>query len=560
MLTELVVENFAVVERLRLRLHSGLNALTGETGSGKSVIVDALGLLLGGRASVEMIRSGAERAFVSGIFDIPSGPAFLAILKDAGIEPEDDELLVEREILSSGKSRAFVGSRPVSVSLLKEMAPYLGDIHGQHEQQKLFSTEAQREMLDEAGDTPVQVEIVRKAWDAWRALERELDELDRAEQEKLRMADLWSMQRREIESLGLQPGEDVQLENEGRVLKNVTRLSDAVTAAYDALSEAEANALSLTGQAMKRLEDAASVDGMLQDVVDILKPSQIGLQEASHELRHYLGNLEADPARLEAVETRLAQIEKLKRKYGQTIEEILDFHQDIVGKLEAVESAEERRAGLRRQISGAEGRYREEAARLHAMRQKSARKIEKAVEGELASLAMRGTTFHIALEPSEPAPHGMDEVQFMVSANVGEEPKPLDKVASGGELSRIALALKTVVAARPSDVVPRTLVFDEVDAGVGGAAAESVGRRLKRIAGGSQVLCVTHLAQIAAFADHHFVVSKRAQSGRTLTEIAELENGQRVEEIARMISGSELSAEARRHAEKLLASYSNAAA
>lgn len=560
MLTELVVENFAVVERLRLRFHAGLNALTGETGSGKSLIVDALGLLMGGRASADMVRSGADRAFLSGIFEMPSSAELFSLLQDAGIEPEDGELLIEREILSSGKSRAFAGSRPVAASLLREIAPFLGDIHGQHEQQKLFSADAQREMLDEAAAGQDAANAVHEAWVNWRGLIRELEELDRTEQEKLRLADLWNMQRAEIETLELTPGEDAQLENERRVLKNVGRLSDAVTFSYDALSESESSALAQIGQALKRLEDAARIDASLESVVEALRPAQIGVQEASHELRHYLGALEADPNRLEAVESRLAQIEKLKRKYGASIEEILAFLEEVRARLHAVETAGERRAELAASIAEAEARYREAAARLHALREKAARKIEKAVETELASLAMKGTTFRISITVAEPAPHGMDAIAFLVSANVGEQPRPLDKVASGGELSRIALALKTVIASRPAGDAPRTLVFDEVDAGVGGAAAEAVGRRLRRIAAANQVLCVTHLAQIAGFADHHFVVSKRAQSGRTITEVAELEPALRVEEIARMLSGSQLSDEAMRHAEKLLASYRTTAA
>lgn len=560
MLTELVVENFAVVERLRLRFHSGLNALTGETGSGKSLIVDALGLLFGGRASVEMIRTGAPRAFLSGIFAMPSAPGLLALMRDAGIEPEEGELLIEREILAGGKSRAFVGSRPVAVSLLRDLAPFLGDIHGQHEQQKLFSSDSQREMLDEAAGAQSLCGLVAHAWNRWQTLIRELADLDRTEQEKLRLADLWNMQRSEIEALALAPGEDALLENERRVLKNVGKLSDAVTFSYDVLSESEPSALSALGQSLRRLEEAARVDASLTSIVDMLKPAQIAVQEATHELRHYLGNLEADPARLETVESRLAQIEKLKRKYGGSIEEILAFLDDVRARLNAVETAGERRESLRAAIQEAEKAFREQALQLRALREKAARKLERSVEAELASLAMKGTTFRISLEDAEPASHGVDAVAFLVSANLGEEPKPLDRVASGGELSRIALALKTVIVTRPDHGAPRTLVFDEVDAGVGGAAAESVGRRLRRIAASSQVLCVTHLAQIAGFADHHFVVSKRAMSGRTLTEVAELDPAARVEEIARMLSGAQLSPEALKHAEKLLSSYRGATA
>lgn len=556
MLIELVVENLAVIGRLRLRFGPGLNALTGETGSGKSLIVDALGLLLGGRASADLIRSGENRAFVSGIFHAPVQPEFQRLADTAGLRVEDGELLIEREILSNGKSRAFIGSRPVAASFLRDLAPWLGDIHGQHEQQKLFSGEAQRGMLDDAAGQADLREEVAADYANWRALQAELAELDRTEQEKLRLADLWTMQRGEIETLGLTPGEDALLENERRVLKNVTRISQSVTAAYDALSEGDNNALSLIGGALKRLEEAARVDVSLESVVEGLRPAQIALQDAVHELRHYLGRLESDPARLETVETRLAQIEKLKRKYGPTIEEILAFLAEVRERLRAVETAGERREDLQRRIAEAEKAYRTRALALREERKRAARALEAAVGKEFGSLAMKGTQFQVALSPGEPAAHGMDSVEFMVSANPGEPPRPLDRVASGGELSRIALALKTVLAAQPSPDESRTLVFDEVDAGVGGAAAEAVGRRLKRISQHHQVLCVTHLAQIAGFANQHFVISKREAGGRAVIEAKELSGEERVAEIARMLSGARLSEEALRHAEKLMASYS----
>ena len=552
MLVELVVENFAVVERLRLRLHHGLNALTGETGSGKSLVVDALSLLLGGRASTEMIRTGAARASVSGIFELPQDLALRRLLDDAGVAAEDGELLIEREILLSGKSRAWAASRPVTAALLREIAPYLGDIHGQHDQQKLFSPDSQRELLDEAAGAAGALSACADAFHAWRAAVRELDQLNRTEQEKLRLADLWIMQRREIEAVELAPGRDAQLENDKRVLRNVARLSEAATAAHDALSESEHNAAASLSLALKKIEEAARVDESLAPLADSLRPAVIAVQEAAHELRHYLGRLEADPRRLEDVENRLAQIEKLKRKYGTTIEEILAFLEQVKSQLDAVETAGERRAALEASIRELEAAYREQAAKLRALRQKAARKLEKAVEAELSGLAMAGTSFRVRLSPAEPAAHGLDAVEFLVSANVGEEPRPLDKVASGGELSRIALALKTCVAPRASSNGARTLVFDEVDAGVGGAAGETVGRRLKTLSRSSQVLCVTHLAQIAGFADHHYAVSKRESGGRTQAEVEHLTGDGRVREIARMVSGQKLTEEALRHAARLI--------
>lgn len=551
MLVELVVENLAVVERLRLRLHRGLNALTGETGSGKSLVVDALGLLLGGRASAEMIRSGAGRAFVSGIFELPEERGLRRMLEEAGIEAEEGELLIEREVTAGGKSRAFAASRPVTVAFLRGLAPFLGDIHGQHDQQRLFDAAGQRELLDEAAGAGSMLEATAEAWAQWREALGELEALDRREQEKLRMADLWTMQKREIEALELAVGEDAQLENERRVLKNVARLSENATAALEALNESETSASSLLGAALKRLEEVARIDESAQGVVELLRPAQIAVQEAALELSHYTGRLEADPARLEQTETRLAQIERLKRKYGTTIEAILAFLEQVSGQLAAVETAGERRAALAGRIQELEGAYRKCALELRGMRQKAARRLEKQVESELGGLAMKGARFAVRMAAAEAAAHGVDAVEFLVSANVGEEPKPLDKVASGGELSRIALALKTCIASRAARIA-RTLVFDEVDAGVGGAAAETVGRRLKQIAGSNQVLCVTHLAQIASFADFHYVVSKRETGGRTVADVAELNAEARVREIGRMLSGQKLSDEALRHAAKLI--------
>ncbi|MGC8758548.1 MAG: DNA repair protein RecN [Bryobacteraceae bacterium] len=555
MLVELAVENLAVVERLRLRLHPGFNALTGETGSGKSLIVGALSLLFGGRASADMIRTGEERAFVSGIFEAPADARFRELLEQAGVAAEDGELLVEREITAGGKSRAWAGSRPVTIAFLREIAPFLGDIHGQHDQQKLFSPEAQREMLDDAAGARELLAALREAWRAWRGAQRELAELDRAEQERARLADLWSMQRNEIAAAALKPGEDAQLENERRVLRNVARLSESVASAYALLEESEESAASAVGQALKRLEEAARIDATLEPLVETLRPAQIAIQEASHELRHYLGRLEADPRRLEEVESRLALIERLKRKYGTTIEEILAFFEDVSTRLAALEGAGERRAELERLIAQHEARYRELAGQLRETRLRAARRLGRKVQEELAGLAMPGAVFRIEVEPCEPGEEGMDAVQFLFSANAGEEPRPLDRVASGGELSRVALAIKTCMAPAEKGAA-RTLVFDEVDAGVGGAAGEMIGRRLRELARRHQVLCVTHLAQIAGFADHHYLVSKSEAGGRTAAGVELLGRKERIREIARMLSGQKLTPEALRHAEKLVEQFS----
>jgi DNA repair protein RecN (Recombination protein N) len=554
MLVELAVENYAVIEKVRVRFHPGLNLLTGETGSGKSIVVDALALLLGGRASAEMVRSGAERARVSGIFELAREKGLQALLSEAGIETEDGELIVEREILANGKSRAFAGNRPVTAALLRDLAGYLGDIHGQHEQQQLFSFTVQREMLDGfAGAAELAAETAA-LYARWRAASEELAELDRTAQEKLRQADLWAFQHNEIETVAPQPGEDGRLESERRVLRNVVRLQETAAAAYDALYENPGSVTAQLHTVARRLDELGRIDESAAEIAAALQPASIAADEAAHALRHYLGKLEADPARLEEIETRMAALEKLKRKYGATLDEVLAFGEDVRRQLAAVQTSGERQETLRKEIRAVASAYELAAGKLSAQRKDAARRLGKRVEGELASLAMEQTRVEIRVSPADWSAAGADAVEFLISPNVGEELKPLDKIASGGELSRVALALKTCTAPARTDrqAVPRTLVFDEVDAGVGGGAAEAVGRRLKKLAQSSQVLCVTHLAQIAGFADHHYYVEKHTAKGRTLATVEELDQAARTREIGRMLSGERVTAEALRHAEQLL--------
>lgn len=555
MLVELVVENYAVIERVRVRFHRGLNLLTGETGSGKSIVVDALALLFGGRASAEMVRSGAERARIAGIFELPAQQSVRTLLDNAGIEAEDGELLIEREILANGKSRGFAGSRPVTAAVLRELAPYLGDIHGQHDQQLLFSPAAQLEMLDQFGALGDLTLRTATLYERWRDINNELDELDRNEQEKLRMADLWNFQRREIEAAALNPGEEESLLAERQILQNVARLQDSASAAYFALYESDTAALGQMRLALRRLEELARIDPAPGGLIETLGPARIAVEEAARELRDYLGRLEANPARLEEVEARLATIDRLRRKYGSSIPEMLAYLDEIRAHLDAVESAGERRARLEAGREQAASEFESEAGRLSTRRAEAAGKLERKVEDELAGLAMEGTIFHIILSPAAWSSTGIDAAAFLVSPNRGEEPKPIEKIASGGEISRIALALKTCLASgsrQARGTVPRTLVFDEVDAGIGGRASETVGRRLKALAAGSQVLCVTHLPQIAGFGDHHYSVEKRDVDGRTVAQIEEVRGEARTREIGRMLSGQTLTTEALRQAEQLL--------
>jgi DNA repair protein RecN (Recombination protein N) len=553
MLVELTVENYAVMEHARVRLHRGLNLLTGETGSGKSILVDAVGLLLGGRASTEMIRSGKDRARVSGIFELRPSAALDTALENAGIELEDGELLIEREIQANGKSRAFAGNRPVTVALLRELAPHLADIHGQHDQQQLFSSSVQCRMLDQFAKADSLRERVRELFHTWRSTQSELDDLDRSQQEQMRLADLWKFQCTEIDTIAPQVNEDGELENERRVLRNLVRLQELSGSAFAQLSEDPDSVLTQLGIIQKRLDDLARIDEDASTLAASLLPARAAIDEVSRELSRYISRLEADPNRLDEVESRLASIEKLKRKYGGSIESALGFLEEARRGLAAADSSNERRAQLDKALADAASAYEAASAQLSAKRRAAAQMLAKQVVAELAALAMDKSRVEIRIQPAPWSADGIDHVEFLIAPNQGEEPKALEKIASGGELSRVSLALKTCTA-MPSakDELPHTLVFDEVDAGVGGSAAESVGRRLKRLAATSQVLCVTHLPQIAGFGDHHYYVEKHVEGTRTLATIRELDQAERTREIGRMLSGERVTPQALQQAKQLL--------
>src|SRR4051812_4863788 len=554
MLLELNVENYAVVEQARIRFQQGLTVLTGETGSGKSIVVDSFSLLLGARASSEMVRSGEAKARVTGIFAIPSTTELHQLLSGAGIEYDgDDELIVEREIAAGGKSRAFVANRPVTTAFLRQLAPALGDIHGQNEQQLLFTAASQREVLDRYAHILELRQRVAHAFTAWRSVSDKLTELSGSEQEKLRMLDLWTFQRNEIDSVQPKPGEDLELESERKILGNMTRLQESSSAAFALLYEAPDSATTQLRQARRRMDELLRIDENLASTAETMKQAALLLDEASYTLRDYLGKLEGDPARLEDVESRLAALDRLKRKYGGTLDEVLAYRADVARRADEVENASEYRAALERELAKLADEYLALAEQLSDARASAGDRLSRQVESELKSLAMAGTQFQATLRRTGWSANGLDEVTFLVSPNRGEELKPMDKIASGGELSRIALALKTAIGdADKSGAAMLTLVFDEVDAGVGGAAAAAVGRRLKTLSLNNQVICVTHTAQIAGFADHHIAVSKRERKGRVTTELMELHREERAREIGRMLSGEQITPEALKQAEQLM--------
>jgi len=460
--------------------------------------------------------------------------------------------VVEREIAANGKSRAFVANRPVTSAFLRQLGPALGDIHGQNEQQSLFSSVAQRDTLDAYANTGELRRKVSTIFSEWRAVGEKLQELNQNEQEKLRMLDLWTFQRKEIDAVAPKPGEDAELESERKILGNVTKLQESANAAFSLLYEAPESATTQVRQALKRMDELLRIDESLGSIADSMKQASALLDDASYELRDYVGKLEGDPARLEEVESRLAALDRLKRKYGGTLDEVLAFRDDVARRADEVENATEHRAALEKEQARLAKDYESAAVVLHDARESAAKRLSKLIEGELSSLAMAGSQFRVAVAKGSWTSAGFDEVTFLVSPNRGEELKPLEKIASGGELSRIALALKTTVGDVDAANTTRTLVFDEVDAGVGGAAAAAVGKRLKALSRTNQVICVTHTAQIAGFADHHLAVSKSEGKGRVTTNIKELSREARAQEIGRMLSGEEITPEALRQAEQLM--------
>ncbi len=554
MLQELDIDSYAVVERLRLRFRAGLNLLTGETGSGKSIVVDSLALLFGARGSSDVVRPGARRARISGIFDLPRGAGVRAWLQECGIDADGEDLIVERQILASGKSRAYVNGTPATMALLRGLAAYLGDIHGQHEQQTLLSPGVQLRMLDEFAGITGEVRALGEAYRRWSEIRRQLGRLKGDEQERLRRMDLLRYQAAEIRSAEVQLGEDDELGREQARLAHAERLQQGGFEAYSALYDASASASAQIKSAASALDALTAYEDRFAPFVASLEAARSAVDDVAFDLRSYLERLEARPDRQEAVEERLALLDKLKRKYGPSLAEVLDFGRQAEQDLAALESSESEAERLEGELEVAAGDYLRAAEDLSRRRHGAADLLAERTKAELQNLALGNAMLQVRLEPLDAwGPTGIDRTGLLFSANPDQPPRPLGQAASGGELSRVALAFKTSLqeSAAPS-AYRRTLVFDEVDTGVGGSVAEAIGRRLRKLAGASQVLCVTHQPQIARFAGAHFHVSKAEADGRTTAAVAELDGLQRVKELARMLSGSEITEAALANARQLL--------
>jgi DNA repair protein RecN (Recombination protein N) len=553
-LLELRVENYAVIDSLAVEFAPGLNLLTGETGAGKSILIDALSLLLGDKASTDMIRHGAEKAVVSGVFEADE-KRLRGVLEENGIEPEGNQVIVKREVAAGGKGRVFVNNQPATVALLRALAPALASIHAQNETILAFDEAARLGLLDTYAGHDLSDLAEKHA--AWAAVRERLAQLDRDEQDRLRMTDLWSFQRKEIEGAKLHPGEDQKLETEKRVLANSEKLFGAATAAYQVLYEDDASALTQISAARKQLEELARFDEKFLEALASLESAKAAIEDVSATARDYADGIDASPERLAEVEDRLALLDRLKRKYGKTVDEVIAYGEDVARKLNELENREDLVRDLKKQLTAAAATYLAAAQVVSKRRYSAARELQKLVEAEINQLAMKAQ-FKIEVsgsdEPVNWTAAGFDGVTYLISPNPGEPLKPVEQIASGGELSRVMLALKATIEAgkKSKGGTQRTLVFDEIDTGIGGRAAEAVGKKLKSLARANQVLCITHLPQIASFADHHYLIEKREAAGRTKTLVRALNSSEQTEEIARMLSGEKLTETSRQHAEQLL--------
>ncbi len=625
MLVELRAENYAVIDHAIASFGPGLNLLTGETGAGKSILVDALALLMGGKSSAEVVRHGADKAVVSCVFESTTNAE--NILEENGLDSGGNDVILRREILSTGKGRVFVNNQPATVAVLRELAPELALVHAQSESLTSFDQMQQRVLLDRFGG--LSTEAVAEAHSRWRTAQEKLDELLQGEQDRLRMVDLWSYQQKEIEAARLEAGEDEALATEKRVLANAEKLHAAATGAFERLYESGDSAEAALRSAIKNVEELARYDGRFTEAVQQLTSARATVGDVGSSLRDYAERINASPERLAEIEDRLALLDRLKRKYGKTIAEVIAFGEEVSRKLTEVEDRDEILKALRAVLDGAAKAYRIAAAALSAERKAAAARLAKLAEVQINSLAMK-VRFEIAvhaaddrnpeggggftprimpsksnrafapddnadtankqslasgndlsprtnpmranseqlaapqvpLAPEENSSHwtasGCDEVEYRIATNPGEPLKPLHEIASGGEMSRVMLALKVTVEEgqvkpKKKNPTPRTLVFDEIDIGIGGRAAEAVGQKLKSLSRGQQVLCVTHLPQIAAFADQHFVVEKREADGRTKMQIRLLDDRARTHEVARMLSGAKVTDTSLQHAAQMIA-------
>ena len=546
MLKSLRIQDLALIDDLTLDFGEGLNLLTGETGSGKSIIVDALGLVLGRRANAEWIRAGSETGRVEALIEEP-GAGLKDHLESAGISV-DEAVVVRREISGSGKSRAWINQTSVTLSFLQRVGGLLADIHGQHDQQLLQHPGLQIRVLDDFATAGPDRELVDAAWKRLAELQSEEERAEVSEGERQRRLDFLRFQVREIEEARLAPDEEDELLRSRTLLTHSEERLRLAQEIHDALYERDDSALSLVARSLRALEQLTEIDTALADLKGSVQNARFALEELSYRMRDYADSIDFDPGRLQQTEDRLAWIDRLKRKYGGSVPAVLELLDRLNREASGLENWEASRHQLQEQLASARREFDDAASRLSSRRKDFAGRLERAMESELKHLAMEKSRFCVQIQRADPGPGGVDAVDFLFSSNVGEAPRPLSRTASGGELSRLMLALKTVLHGGGTDL----LVFDEVDAGVGGRVAETVGLKLKKLALRHQVFCVTHLPQIAAFADSHFRVEKKVRQGRTVVAVTRLKEQGKLEEVARMLAGAEVGKSALEHARELI--------
>jgi DNA repair protein RecN (Recombination protein N) len=562
MLVELKIKNFILIDELSVTFGKGLNILTGETGAGKSILIDALSGVLGEKMSTDMIRSGYDRAVLEGVFDISNLPQVKQILEISGIDNEDDTLILRREIYSNGKGRCFANSVQIPLSKLKEIADYLVDIHGQNEHQNIVQVAKHRELLDNFGGLQPLVQNMSQLHKQLQEIKEKIASLQIDEREKARRIDYLTHAIGEIEQANLQPNEEEALKNESNLLSNAEKLFNELNTVQELMQGDRGVVQSLKKMEMS-LGHMANYDPNLSGVLETVREAYYSLEDAYATLRDYARSIDFSPERINQVEERLALISSLKKKYGDTIQDVLSYAQNAKRELATITSTDEALDKLQQEYAVTLKQARELALQLSEKRLESAKKLEQMVTQELADLGMQGTVFRVSIKREISPdgeieannkryilyPHGLDRVEFLLSANEGEDLRQLRKVASGGEMSRIMLALKKCIL--DADIVD-SLVFDEVDAGIGGKTAEVVGKKLKALAKQRQVLVITHLPQIAAMSDNHYMVQKKKVNARTTTLVEKLSPNEKVNEVARMLAGEVVTDLSIKHAKELI--------
>jgi len=554
MLVELGIKNFAIISSLRLQFHDGMTALTGETGAGKSIIIDAMGLLCGSRGSTDYIRQGSNKCSLEGLFEVPTDSQFTELLHELGIETEDELLIVQRDISQSGKNICRVNGRTLTLSNLRRIGAFLVDIQGQNEHQELLQPDRHLHLLDQFGGKKFQELLAkyRQAFEKFQHLKQQMRKIQANEQSYVQRMDMLRFQQDEIANANLLPNEEEELTEERAKLGNYQKIVDSLAHSYALLTNDEGNSLDGIGAALTSMQDIAHLDSEYETVSENLQSAFYLLQEAAGDISRQFDSLSFDEGRLEEVNQRLELIHQLKRKYGQTVSEVLDYYEEITKELTESAYTEGQLEQLAKEVSAQEEVTSHLAEQLHQERKKIAHKLSLAIVTELKELYMEHSQFEVRFMNSKKIlqEDGFDEVEFYLTTNPGEPLKPLVKVASGGELSRMLLALKTIFSQNQGIT---SIVFDEVDTGVSGRVAQAIAEKIAKIAANSQVLCITHLPQVAAIADYQYYIKKEINQGRTQTIVSELEPQNRVYEIARMLAGSEVTELTMEHAKELLA-------